>query len=441
MTMENKWWAGEWWSITPEAAHRIPTTAGPGDPGSVGVMAPYTVDADGTAALAVKGILGVSVVGSSYKGLTDAARAADADPKVKAIRFDVNSPGGLVAGAHEAARAIHGLTKPTLALISGEACSAAYWLASACDSIEASPTAVVGCLGTMITIVAPPEGKDSPLVKIIASQTPRKGASPASEDGHGQYQAVLDAQAAVFLNDVAEFRGISYSEVSGQYGGGAMMAATPALEAGMIDSVTGSALAAEPSEGEADMVDAESKALTPEEQIKELEKQLEEKNAIVLDLEDRLKKLEEAASKDAGAEAAAEDMTEEKPEEVPEAVALLTAKVATMEAEAAVTKRNADIDTRIAGGFIAPSEKAVAVALFDAEQRGEHTLFTDTYASRTEAVVDLTVHSHGAEEPTLSNDPADALIQKAVAYCETHDMNPDGPDFGAALIHVQNATR
>jgi len=68
-----------------------------------------------------------------------------------AILFHVDSPGGTVAGCAECAEAIAALTVPTGAHADGLACSAAYKLASSCDSIVATPSSEVGNIGTILS--------------------------------------------------------------------------------------------------------------------------------------------------------------------------------------------------------------------------------------------------------------------------------------------------
>lgn len=68
-----------------------------------------------------------------------------------AILFNVDSPGGTVAGLEEAANAIAGASVPTLAWAEGMSCSAAYYLSSACDQIAASSSADVGNIGCILS--------------------------------------------------------------------------------------------------------------------------------------------------------------------------------------------------------------------------------------------------------------------------------------------------
>jgi hypothetical protein len=75
------------------------------------------------------------------------------DPSVRTLLLDVDSPGGTVTGVPELAAQIAAFPKPTLAFTSGEACSAAYWLASQADDFLATPSASVGSVGVYLALL------------------------------------------------------------------------------------------------------------------------------------------------------------------------------------------------------------------------------------------------------------------------------------------------
>lgn len=69
----------------------------------------------------------------------------------KGIVYTVDSPGGTVAGVIEGGEAIQNAGIPTVAFCNGLACSAAYWLPSGCNAIVATPSAIVGNIGAIIS--------------------------------------------------------------------------------------------------------------------------------------------------------------------------------------------------------------------------------------------------------------------------------------------------
>ena len=421
MIEHTPWWAGEYWAITPEAAARISAEAPPSE-------RQLAVTRVGPGHISVVGAL--SPV--DHAALADMVSEDDADAGVESIRVVFDSPGGAVTGAHEAAQAIHSATTPTHAVAVGACCSAAYWLASACDTIEASPAAHIGCLGTLATMMVLPTGPGSPIVRIVSTQTPRKDADPSTDDGHAQHLAVLDEKAAVFLADVAEFRGIQYSEVESNYGRGAVLGAIPALAAGMIDSITGvnpATVEAGMAEQTAEQTGAEAQAPTEDARVEELQKRIAE-------LEAEVKRLEDAAQKadgDAGVEA--------KPEEVPEdedpAIAALRAEVSALTAANYAAAKEIAISALVSSGRVLPADRDIVALAYDAEQRGDSAVYSTKYVARA-PVIDLGIVAHGGSGDTVPADPRLAMIAQARAYCTAHDMDPDGPDIAAALIAVQH---
>lgn len=69
------------------------------------------------------------------------------------VIFVIDSPGGYAQGTQELADAIKAAPVETIAFVEGQACSAAYWLASACAHIIASPSARLGSIGAISTYV------------------------------------------------------------------------------------------------------------------------------------------------------------------------------------------------------------------------------------------------------------------------------------------------
>ena len=76
-------------------------------------------------------------------------------PDIKAVLLDIDSPGGTVNGTPELAQAVADATKskPVYAFSAGQMCSAAYWVASQCDAIYATPSARVGSIGVLLPVV------------------------------------------------------------------------------------------------------------------------------------------------------------------------------------------------------------------------------------------------------------------------------------------------
>ena len=239
----------ELWAITPDALQQVIAIAqGFGDPEAVSAKLgkPLTntrtvTMRDGVAIIPVIGpIMRYANVFSEISGATSIQllatelQTAVDDPSVKSIILEIDSPGGQVAGVSDFAAQIRAANKPIHAYISNMGASAAYWIASAADSIIASDTAQVGSIG--VVMQASLEKEDG-TVKFISSQSPLKHINPGSDHGRMQYQKSVDALAEVFINAVAGYRGTTRENVIANFGNGGVFIAANAKTAGMVDSI------------------------------------------------------------------------------------------------------------------------------------------------------------------------------------------------------------
>lgn len=88
------------------------------------------------------------------EALQSALAAVQTDARVEAVLLEFDSPGGYVTAIPETAALLAAVAaeKPVFAFTSGLCCSAAYWLASQCAQIYATPSADVGSVGTYAAI-------------------------------------------------------------------------------------------------------------------------------------------------------------------------------------------------------------------------------------------------------------------------------------------------
>lgn len=85
----------------------------------------------------------------SSKDIVDLIKKADENNDIKAILFEINSPGGTAVASEDIVRAVKKINKTTVALIKDEGASGAYWVASATDVIVASPISITGSVGVL----------------------------------------------------------------------------------------------------------------------------------------------------------------------------------------------------------------------------------------------------------------------------------------------------
>jgi signal peptide peptidase SppA len=179
---------------------------------------------------------------ASYDEIAGDIAMVAQDPDIEAILIDVNSPGGMVANIDTAVNAIRQASeiKPVTAFIDGIGASAAYWLAAAAGRVIASPTSLVGSVGSLIRYVDL-EGiltrMGATTVEVIASQSPNKRLDPNSEEGRAELQAIADDGAEMFLAGLEQSRGVRRADILENYGQGLVFHAREALKRGMIDAV------------------------------------------------------------------------------------------------------------------------------------------------------------------------------------------------------------
>ncbi len=182
--------------------------------------------------------------GISTQTISRNLRAAIADPDVKAVVLDIDSPGGTVSGVPELAAEIMALrgSKPIVAQANFMAASAAYWIASAADEIVASPSALVGSIGVYLLHMDYSKALELAGIKptfMSAGEHKTEGNpyEPLTDEAKQGLQAEVDAVYASFVRDVAMGRGASIATVKADYGKGRVLMANEAKRVGMIDKV------------------------------------------------------------------------------------------------------------------------------------------------------------------------------------------------------------
>ena len=174
----------------------------------------------------------------TYQSIGDAFDDCVKDNDVLGIVLAIDSPGGVTSGVSDLAEKIAGSrgAKPygIVAHSAGDLCSAAYWIASACEKVYASNTAVVGSIGTLCVF----RKSENESVSIIRSNlSPNKAPSPSTNEGRSQIEKELDAISSVFISTVAKNRGVTYETVLNDYGKGGCFVGAEAEKAGLIDGV------------------------------------------------------------------------------------------------------------------------------------------------------------------------------------------------------------
>ena len=182
--------------------------------------------------------------GTSIEKLTATFRQALNDPNVKAIVFDVDSPGGAVDGVPELADEIYSARgqKKIVAVANTMAASAAYWLASAASELVVTPSGAVGSIGVWgahedWSQALEKEGVKVTLISAGKYKTEGNPYQPLSDEAKAALQADVDHFYSMFVKAVAKNRGVAQEKVGDGYGQGRMVMASLAAKQGMVDGV------------------------------------------------------------------------------------------------------------------------------------------------------------------------------------------------------------
>jgi len=168
----------------------------------------------------------------SAEGLLADIQAAQDNPAVDAIVLSIDSPGGQVGGIAELSNHIRTkITKPVVAYVGDMAASAAYWVASAADSIIAAPTAEIGSIGVVFTM----RRRQDNTIEVVSSVSPKKRVDPETDEGRQAIQTRADALADVFVSQVSQNRQVSAEQITSI--GGDVVIASAAIETGLVDEI------------------------------------------------------------------------------------------------------------------------------------------------------------------------------------------------------------
>lgn len=177
---------------------------------------------------------------TGYNMVTQRLDAALRDPMVKGVVLDVDSPGGEVAGAFQLADYIAQATKPVWAVANELAASAAYLIASAAVRLYMPSSAQVGSVGVVMLhqdrseVIAKSGVRYTP---IYAGAKKIDGTSlmPLSEGARLDLQGRVDEVYALFVDAIAEQRGLKAAAVRGTEGG--MLSTERAIADGFADEM------------------------------------------------------------------------------------------------------------------------------------------------------------------------------------------------------------
>lgn len=207
---------------------------------------------NGVAIIPIAGVMGKKMNmmtqisgGASTQLIERDIKAAINDSGVNSILLHIDSPGGTVDGTQNLADVVKmaGTHKPVVAFADGVMASAAYWVGSAATEIVASSkTTQVGSIGVVTSHTDVSKAEEAAGIKtteISAGKYKRIASQyePLSEDGKAQLQSQVDQLYTIFVDAVAENRGVDAETVLEDMADGRVFLANQAKKRGMIDHV------------------------------------------------------------------------------------------------------------------------------------------------------------------------------------------------------------
>jgi signal peptide peptidase SppA len=182
--------------------------------------------------------------GTTFDALSATLHKAVADPNVKAIVFDVDSPGGNVAGASEFARDVltARASKPVVAQANHLMASAAYWPMASATEIVATPSSLVGSIGVYamhddLTEALARRGIKREVLRAGKYKAEGAGGQPLTPEARTAALTLIEGAYNRMTGDIAKGRGVTAADVRQGFGEGRVLDTDAARTAGLIDRV------------------------------------------------------------------------------------------------------------------------------------------------------------------------------------------------------------
>lgn len=182
--------------------------------------------------------------GTSIEEISASLDAALADSGVDAILFHVDSPGGSSFGVQELSDKIFNARerKKTYAIADSMAASAGYWIASAAETLVATPGGDVGSVGVYAMHIdqskaLEAEGVKVSLVSAGKYKTEFAPFAPLSDDARANLQEQVNYTCGKFHDALKRNRDVTTDQVRNDFGQGRMVNAEQALERKMVNRI------------------------------------------------------------------------------------------------------------------------------------------------------------------------------------------------------------
>lgn len=184
--------------------------------------------------------------GTSTESFGRQLAALDANPAVKTIVIETHSPGGQVFGTQELGDLIFAARQRDetriVAAVNSMCASAALWAATAAHEVVVTPGGCMGSVGVCYAHVDVSGAEKKAGVKTTLLATPEKKIAgnefePLADDVRAEILGRQEKTLGRFVAALARHRGVSEQHVRTKFGGGDMLRADEAVEAGLADRI------------------------------------------------------------------------------------------------------------------------------------------------------------------------------------------------------------
>ncbi len=180
--------------------------------------------------------------GASAQMLTQQISSMRADPRVRGVVLDFDTPGGSVFGIPAMGAEIRALAseKPTVSVSTGMMASAGYWTGSAANAVYISgETDYIGSIGVVATHSYNPRETGPKTTEITAGKYKRMASdnAPLTKEGQAYIQQQVDQIYGAFVDAVATNRRVSADAVLENMADGRIFIGQQAINAGLVDGI------------------------------------------------------------------------------------------------------------------------------------------------------------------------------------------------------------
>jgi len=247
-------WLGLPLAILPSALDSIEELLAAG-PGAVGVRAATQTLSSGSPGVRVITLEGPVMTGlpdwlKEYVKAVDPVqvaadvRAAAQDPDVTGIVLVINSPGGTVTGVDDAATAVReaNAVKPVVVYAPDLMASAAYWIGCGARAILTSSTGLIGSIGTYLRWTdysgqAQQQGMAVHVYRSAPGKAPGQPGEAKNAHLDEALTSMVDATNAVFVQGVADGRGLPLAQAQERLATGHIWVGAGAVAVGVADQI------------------------------------------------------------------------------------------------------------------------------------------------------------------------------------------------------------